>query len=77
MKRDENIDEEDPMRATAINDLLHRLLDELAAEGIPEPLSTPFTLAALWLDLCRLAGEEPPAAVAALLDEAWLATAAD
>ena len=62
---------------TTINDLLYRLLDELAAEGIPDPLSTPFTLASLWLDLCQLAGEEPPVAVATLLDEAWVATATD
>jgi len=63
--------------ASAINDLLGQLLDELHAEGIPDPLSTPFTLATLWLDLCQLAGEEPPVAVATLLDEAWIATAAD
>jgi hypothetical protein len=65
------------METITINDLLYRLLDELAAEGIPAPLSAQFTLAALWLDLCRLAGEEPPAEVAALLDETWIAEAAD
>lgn len=47
---------------TAMNDLLYRLLDELAT---------------LWPDLCQLAGEEPPVAVATLLDEAWVATATD
>ena len=57
--------------APTINDVLNRLLDELAAEGIPNPWGESFTLAALWLDLCRLAGEEPPAEVAALLDETW------
>ncbi len=31
-------------------------------------LSTPFTLAALWADLARLAGEPLPADVAAVLD---------
>jgi hypothetical protein len=68
---------EDSTMDTPINDLLHRLLDELAVEGIPDPLSTPFTLATLWLDLCQLAGEEPPVAVATRLDETWVATAAD
>ncbi len=45
------------------------LCAELAADGVPAPLAQPFTLAALWCDLCALAGEEPPAAVAALLDQ--------
>ena len=52
-----------------INELMRALIAELAEGGIPEPLSTPFTLAALWDDLSRLAGEEPPPAALALLDD--------
>ncbi len=50
-----------------INALMEALTADLAAEGIA-PLSTPFTLATVWADLCALAGEEPPAAVALALD---------
>jgi len=39
------------------------LIDELRAEGLPDPLGTSFTLAALWDDLSCLAGETPPVAV--------------
>ena len=53
---------------TTINALLRSLVAELAAEGVPTPLRQPFTLAAIWLDLCRLVGEVPPAAVLAALD---------
>ena len=63
--------------ATTVNALLRQLLAELQAEQIPDPLAQSFTLAALWLDLCRLAGEEPPADVATLLDETWSSMAAD
>ena len=52
-----------------INAILEALRDELAADGVPAPLAQRFTLAALWCDLARLAGEEVPAAVAALLDQ--------
>ncbi len=31
-------------------------------------LTQPLTLALVWLDLCRLAGEHPPADVAALAE---------
>ena len=48
-----------------INDLLQRLYDELEAGDVPTPLSQSFPLATIWLDLCRLAGEEPPADVVA------------
>ena len=51
-----------------INDILEALRDELAADGVPAPLGQSFTLAALWCDLVRLAGEDVPPAVAALLD---------
>ena len=50
-----------------INDLMRALVDELAVEGVPAPLGQPFTLAAVWLDLCRLAGEPPPAAPAVVV----------
>ena len=52
----------------SVNDLLARLCDELAEAEVPEPLGESFTLALLWLDLCRLAGEEPPAFLVALID---------
>jgi hypothetical protein len=55
--------------AMPINDLLAAFVAELEAEGIPAPLGQPLTLGLVWADLCRLAGEEPPPAVAALLGE--------
>ena len=51
-----------------VNDLMARLCDELAEELDVEPLGESFTLAYIWLDLCRLAGEEPPAFLLALID---------
>ncbi len=39
------------------------LIDELRAEGLPDPLGTSFILAALWDDLARLAGETSPVTV--------------
>jgi hypothetical protein len=54
--------------AMTINEALTALYDELVAE-IPDPLRTRIPLALVWIDLCRLAGEEPPALVAAVLDE--------
>ena len=53
----------------SVNALLERLVDELADGEVTAALGQPFTLGALWADLCRLAGEEPPAAVRAYLDE--------
>jgi hypothetical protein len=53
----------------AINALMRELADELAEEGNPNPLTQPLPLGFVWADLCRLAGAEPPADVAALLDE--------
>ncbi len=50
-----------------LNDLMAALVAELAEE-IPAPLSTPFTLAGVWDDLARLAGEQPPPCVARVLD---------
>ena len=58
-----------------INDLLSWLCDELAEGDVPEPLAQEFTLGLLWLDLCRLAGEEPPAFLVALIDGPALAAA--
>ncbi len=65
------------MGTTTINGLMRALVDELAAEGVPAPLGQSFTLAAVWLDLCRLAGETAPAEVLAVLDEGRVELAAD
>lgn len=51
----------------SINDTLAALADELAADGVPDPLAQPLTLATVWCDLCRLAGESTPPEVAAFL----------
>ncbi len=51
-----------------IDDAMRSLVAELAAGGVPAPLARPFTLAALWDDLARLAGEPTPPEVLALLD---------
>ncbi len=65
------------MEATTINDLMRALVDELAAEGVPAPLGESFTLAAVWLDLCRLAGEALPAETLAILDDERIELVAD
>ncbi len=52
---------------TSINQLLAQLVAELEAGDVPDPCGQRFTLAALWADLARLAGEEPPPAVRALV----------
>ena len=73
---------------TTINDLLQALYDELEAGNVPAPLHQSFPLVTIWLDLARLAGEEPPADVVAavlgetvelapLVDRAYLAQRAD
>jgi len=51
-----------------IDTLMRSLVAELGAGGVPAPLAQDFTLAALWDDLARLAGEPTPPEVAALLD---------
>ena len=51
-----------------INDAMYLLIDELAAGDVPAPLTQSLSIATLWADLCRLAGEFPPAAVVALID---------
>ena len=58
-----------------VNEALRCLADELSEE-IPDLLTAPLSFGLLWLDLCRLAGEEPPADVAALI-ESPVAAAAD
>jgi hypothetical protein len=51
-----------------IDEAIRALVAELAAGGVPAPLAQDFTLAALWDDLARLAGEPIPPEVAALLN---------
>ncbi len=52
-----------------INTLLRALVAELVDGEILDPLAARFTLAHVWADLARLAGEEPPAEVVALVDQ--------
>ena len=59
-----------------INEALRRLADELSVD-IPDLLTAPLTFGLVWLDLCRLAGEEPPADVAALAETPLAAAVAD
>jgi hypothetical protein len=54
----------------AERDLLTLLCEEMAAEDVPDVLAQPVTLAALWADLARLAGEPPPRWVACAVAEA-------
>jgi hypothetical protein len=54
--------------ARSVNALFAALVAELE-EDCPAPLSQRLTLGHVWIDLCRLAGETPPAHVLALLDE--------
>jgi len=51
-----------------IADALAALVAELEEGDVPEPLRESFTLALVWHDLARIAGEPVPAAVAAILD---------
>ena len=53
-----------------INRWMTLLVDELHDDGISGPLQQSFMLAAVWDDLCRIAGEAPPAGVRALLEDA-------
>lgn len=55
-----------PARPRTVNALMAALVAELADEAVPDPLAQPLTLAAVWADLCRLSGEEPPAILGAL-----------
>lgn len=51
-----------------INAILARLVAELRAEGVPDPLGERFNLSSLWSDLALANGEPVPAEVAARLD---------
>lgn len=50
-----------------INDAMRALIDEMAAGDVPDPLAQPLTLALVWADLARLAGEPLPPEVAAVI----------
>lgn len=58
-----------PLAGGPITELLAGFLVELRAEGVALAGHHPLMVGLLWADLCRIAGEEPPAAVQALLDE--------
>ena len=55
--------------AMSVNDLMERLVDELADGEVTAALGQSFTLAAIWADLARLAGEELPALVRLLIGD--------
>jgi len=57
-----------------LNDLMAALVAELADGEVPAPLSTRFTLANVWADLARIAGEELPADPLAVVGRALDAT---
>ena len=53
-----------------INQCMELLVEELRTDGVADPLAQGLLLAAVWDDLCRLAGEAVPADVRALLEDA-------
>jgi len=53
-----------------LNDLMAALVAELEDGEIPMPLAQSFTLANIWADLARLAGEELPAEALAVVGRA-------
>jgi hypothetical protein len=53
-----------------VAELLGRYVAEMQAEEVIDPLAQRFTLAGVWADLARLAGEEIPAEVAAVVGAA-------
>ena len=57
-----------------INALMALLVAELTEGEIPMPLAQSFTLANIWCDLARLAGEELPADALAVVSRALDAT---
>ncbi len=57
-----------------LNALMIALVAELADGEVPAPLSTRFTLANIWADLARLAGEALPAEALAVVGRALDAT---
>ena len=52
---------------TVINHAMGLLVEELAAEGVADPLGQAVTVAAVWDDLARLTGGHPPLIVQRLL----------
>ena len=52
-----------------INHWMSVLVEELATDGVPDPLTQSFPLSAIWDDLCRLAGERPPDQVRVLVGD--------
>jgi len=57
-----------------LNALMTALVAELEDGEIPMPLSQRFTLANVWADLARIAGEELPAEALAVVGRALDAT---
>jgi len=57
-----------------INEIMAALVAELEDGEIPLPLAQSFTLANIWADLARLAGEELPADALAVVSRALDAT---
>ncbi len=57
-----------------LNALMIALVAELIDGEIPQPLAQRFTLAAVWQDLARLAGEALPADALAVVGRALDAT---
>lgn len=57
-----------------INAAMALLVAELAEGEVPAPLAQRFTLATVWADLARLAGEPLPAPVTAVVAAALDAT---
>jgi len=53
-----------------LNALMAALVAELEDGDVPTPLSTRFTLANIWADLARLAGETLPADALAVVGRA-------
>lgn len=51
-----------------VNEAFRILVADLAEEGVPAPLCQRLTVAALWSDLARIAGEPLPRPVAILAD---------
>jgi len=58
----------------SINDAMTLLVAELEDGEIPQPLAQSFTLATVWQDLARLAGEALPADASAVVGRVLDAT---
>ena len=52
-----------------VNEIMRALTAELIEGEVPNPLGQGFTLALIWCDLARLAGEVPPAEVLSAADD--------